>query len=340
VKQSVIATGFASYSGEDFEVNQNRRVPSGNTITDRLGVLSEWSRLRLLRLLESEELAVGELASILQMPQSTVSRHLKVLLEGGWLARRSEGTAGRYWMDPAGMASEDKALWELVRVQMGDGPQLLQDDHRLQDVLAQRRTDTVSYFGTIGGEWSTVRREMFGDSFTDEALLSLISHDWMIADLGCGTGELTARLAPIVQGVCAVDMSQAMLEAARVRLREYENVSFHEGDLLAIPLGDGSVDAACASLVLHHIADIDQAIAEMVRIVRQKNGTVLIIEMMKHDREEYRRQMGHQHLGFEPEELKGMMEDAGLGEVRYRVLTSRGEAKGPDLFVIVGKRGG
>ena len=303
-------------------------------------VLSEWSRLRLLRLLESEELAVGELAAILQMPQSTVSRHLKVLLENGWVARRSEGTAGRYWMDPQLMNEEDASLWMLIRSQMGDGPQILQDVHRLQDVLAQRRTDTVSYFGTIGSEWGVVRREMFGDSFTDEALLSLISHDWTVADLGCGTGELTARLAPIVRRIHAVDMSEAMLKAAKARLSDFENVDFHHGDLLSIPLEDGSVDAACSSLVLHHIVEVEHAIQEMVRIVRQKNGTVLIIEMMKHDREEYSRQMGHPHLGFEPMEVKGMMEDAGLDEVRYRVLTSRGEAKGPDLFVIVGKRSG
>ena len=242
-------------------------------------------------------------------------------------------------MDPQIMSIEDASLWQLVRSQMGNSPQILQDSHRLQDVLAQRRTDTVSYFGTIGGEWDAVRRDLFGDHFTDEALLSLIPPDWTIADLGCGTGELTARLASIVRSVQAVDMSEAMLKAAKTRLTNFENVEFHIGDLLSIPLKDGAVDAACASLVLHHIGEVERALGEMVRIVRPKSGMVLIIEMMEHDREEYRRQMGHQHLGFNPDKLKELMEHAGLCDIRYRVLTSTGEAKGPDLFVIVGIRG-
>jgi len=308
-------------------------------LTDRLALLSEMTRLRLLRLLEAEELGVGELASILQLPQSTVSRHLKTLLEKNWIIRRSEGTASMYRLVVESLNAESRELWELARRQLGTPPQVRQDDHRLKQVLAKRATDTIAYFGRVGGEWDAVRSELFGSSFVDEALLALLDPRWIVADLGCGTGDIAARLAPLVSAVHVVDMSKAMLAAARKRLGGHSNVKFHHGDLTNLPLADESVDAAVISLVLHHVADPETAIAEAARILRPR-GRLLVIDMLEHDREQYRQTMGHKWLGFHPSRMAEWFTAAGLGAQRTIHLPSDPSAKGPDLFALAGSRAG
>lgn len=297
------------------------------------------TRLRLLRLLEAEELGVGELASILQLPQSTVSRHLKTLLENNWIIRRSEGTASMYRLVVESLNAESRELWELARRQLGSPPQVRQDDHRLKQILARRATDTIAYFGRVGGEWDAVRSELFGSSFVDEALLALLDPKWVVADLGCGTGDIAARLAPLVAAVHVVDMSKAMLAAARKRLGGHANVEFHHGDLTSIPLHDRSVDAAIISLVLHHVAEPPAAIQEAARLLRP-HGRLLVIDMLEHDREQYRQTMGHKWLGFRPRDMAGWFTAAGLIEVRTILLPPDPSARGPDLFAIAGTRAG
>ncbi|MBL1217257.1 MAG: methyltransferase domain-containing protein [Planctomycetes bacterium] len=312
--------------------------PTHKPITDRLAVLSELSRLRLLRLLEQEELAVGEMASIVQMPQSTVSRHLKVLLEGGWIVRRSEGTAARYRMVPEGLPAEWVELWQLTRTQLGETSQIQQDEHRLAQVLADRRMDTSSYFGQVGGEWDGVREDLFGHAFADEALLALIPGDAVVADLGCGTGEIASRLAAHVKHVHCVDSSKAMLDAARRRLDECTNITFHKSDLSDLALDDGSIDIAVISLVLHHVEQPEQAVAQAARCLKAGSGRLLIVDMVEHDRDQYRFQMGHVWLGFSKETVMGWLKAVGMTKLNLTRLTADASARGPELFAAVGTR--
>lgn len=151
-------------------------------------------RLRVVRLLEREELGVGELARILQLPQSTVSRHLKVLLDAGWVHRRHQGTAGLHRVDLASIDETAKALWSIAKRQV-DAAHAASDDARLAGALADRRTDSRTFFGRVGGEWNALRRELFGNSFAHEAMLSLLDPAWTVADLGCGTGDVAELLA-------------------------------------------------------------------------------------------------------------------------------------------------
>src|SRR5688572_25746619 len=216
----------------------------------RLGTLTDLARLRILRLLDRQELSVGELARALQLPQSTVSRHLKLLHDGGWTAKRSEGTASLYRVAEQTLPEQMRALWQLTREQLGETATFQQDDARLAEVIAERRVDSKSFFGQIGGEWDALRRELFGESFTAEALLSLIHHEWVVADLGCGTGNASEMLAPLVKKVIAVDREPAMLEAARKRLAGASNVDFRQGELTKLPLKNEEVDLALVFLVL------------------------------------------------------------------------------------------
>lgn len=297
-----------------------------------LATLSDMARLRILRLLEREEMSVGELARALQLPQSTVSRHLKTLLDGGWIARRIEGTASLYWLAAEQLSDDALELWSLTKRQLGSTPTLEDDDARLAEVLAQRRQDSKSFFGRVGSEWDLLRRQLFGDQFTLEALLSLLPRNAVIADLGCGTGNAAEFLAPHVRTVIAVDREPAMLSAAKKRLAEFENVDFRRGELDDLPLDDESIDIALVLLVLHHIDDPAAVVKEIARVLKP-NGMVMIVDMTAHDRDSYRHTMGHVHLGFEQKTVEDWARNAGLDEVNYRRLRPATEGKGPGLFV-------
>lgn len=312
---------------------------ASRTIPDLLSDLADPVRVRLLRLLTREEMAVGEIAKVVQLPQSTVSRHLKVLADGGWLARRTEGTASLFASRPKELSPALGALWETVQAHLRLGPEHDEDDRRLPAVLAERRLDSQSYFGRLAGAWDDVRANLFGTSFTPHALLGLIRHDWTVADLGCGTGNGSECLAPFVERVIAVDSSLPMLEAARKRLSGRGNVEFRAGNLEALPLADGSVDAAVCVLVLHHLEEPGAAVREMSRVLRpERGGVALVVDMVPHTREEYRVSMGHRHLGFSRDRVTRMFRSAGLTAPRFVDLPGDPGGKGPGLFVAIGRR--
>jgi len=317
-------------------------APNGSnglgTIGDRLSAIADPLRLRLCRLLEREELSVGEVANVVQLPQSTVSRRLKGLADAGWLLKRPVGTATFYRLHPEGLDASNRDLWAAVRSHLtGDG-QFREDDRRLEAVLADRSTDSLAFFGRVGGEWNEVRAQLFGRGFTSRALLGLIDQDWVIADLGCGTGDAAEELAPHVREVVAVDQAQPMLDAARRRLSRFDNIRFQQGHLESLPIEDASVDAAVTLLVLHHVEEPAAALREMQRVVRP-GGAALILDMTKHDREIYQRTMGHKHLGFSADEATGLLTEAGFERVRYTALLTDADAKGPGLFVATGRKG-
>lgn len=298
-----------------------------------LATLSDLARVRVLRLLDQQELSVGELALALQLPQSTVSRHLKQLLDQHLVMKRSEGTASLYRLATADLNPAAHDLWMLLRNRLGPSTTFTHDDARLQQVLAERRTDSRSFFGRIAGEWDELRGELFGELFTLESLLSLIDPEWIVADLGCGTCNGAELIAPLVKQVIAIDREPAMLQAAQTRLGRagIRNVDFHQGELTAIPIDDNSLDAALIILVLHHLPEPALAIAETARVLRP-GGVALIVDMVQHDRESYGHTMGHRHLGFSESDVRAWAEKAGLVLQRFQRLTPDTSAKGPSLF--------
>ncbi|MBA4120536.1 MAG: ArsR family transcriptional regulator [Isosphaera sp.] len=317
-----------------------KRLPRSNLITARLATLSDPIRLRLLRLLEREELSVGELSKVVQLPQSTVSRHLRLIADGGWVSPRSEGTSTIYRLLLDDLPMDLRALWVTVRDQLGSAeqsPELAEDARRLAGVLTDRRTDTRGFFGRFAGEWDQIRDELFGRRMTFQALLPLVPHEWTIADLGCGTGNAAELLAPVVSRVIAVDQNEAMLDAARKRLSGHANIDFRRGDLESLPLASAEVDAAVCVLVLHHVPQPEAACREMARVVRP-GGVVLIVDMVEHDREWFRRSMGHRWQGFGLPEVIRVLTGAGLERPRLLTLPSDTEAKGPGLFACTARR--
>lgn len=307
-------------------------------IFDRMSALADATRSRLLLLLERHELTVGELCQVLQLPQSTVSRHLKLLGDEGWVSARAEGTSRRYRMPADRMDADARQLWQLVRGQVAALGAAEQDAQRLRSVLAQRSTRSREFFSSAAGEWDRLRAELFGRRADLVGLLGLLEESWTVGDLGCGTGQISQSLAPFVRRVIAVDGSPAMLDAARARLAGLENVETREGELESLPVADGELDAAIAFLVLHYVTEPAEALAQAARALRP-GGRLLVVDMMPHDREEYVQAMGHVWQGFEAVRLEGWMAEAGLGAFRYVPLPPDPAAKGPGLFAASARKG-
>ena len=308
-------------------------------IFDRMSALADTTRSRLLLLLERHELTVGELCAVLQLPQSTVSRHLKLLGDEEWVAGRAEGTSRRYRMAADALDPSARRLWQLVREQASALPAAGHDAERLRSVLAQRTTRSQEFFSTAAGQWDRMRAELFGPRADLLGLLGLLDEGWTVGDLGAGTGQAAASLAPFVRRVIAVDSSPAMLDAARARLGAIDNVEVRAGTLEALPIGDGELDAAVAFLVLHFVAEPADALAEAARALKP-GGRLLVVDMMPHDREDLRQAMGHVWQGFPPERLEGWARDAGLTAFRYLPLPPDPAAKGPTLFAATARKPG
>src|SRR5437588_818929 len=211
----------------------NGRAPA---ILDHLASLADTTRSRILLLLDRHELTVSQLCGIMQLPQSTVSRHLKALL-----------------------------------------------------------------------------------------------------DAGCGTGQVSAAIAPFVRHVVAVDASAAMLKAAKKRLQRFDNIDLRRGDLEELPIDDARLDAATLMMVLHHVPEPERALREVARVLKP-GGALLVVDMLPHERENYRQQMGHVWLGFSEEHIDRLFGESGFGEVMTNPLPPEAKAKGPGLFVATARR--
>ena len=189
-------------------------------IFDDLTALADATRSRMLLVLERHELTVSELCAVLQLPQSTVSRHLKTLLDAEWVASRRDGTSRYYTLalDERGPAT--RRLWALLREQVSLTPGADQDARRLRGVLGRRQSKSQEFFASAAGQWDRLREDLFGRSSYLHALPGLLDPEWIVGDLGCGTGQVAATLAPFVKQVIAVDRSSDMLQAARRRVSD------------------------------------------------------------------------------------------------------------------------
>ena len=313
----------------------NQRAPA---ILDHLASLADTTRSRLLLLLDRRELPVSQLCAVMQLPQSTVSRHLKALSDSGWVSARAEGASNVYTMTRE-LDGAARRLWALVREQVGGTPAAAEDQRRLAAALSERRARSQEFFSSSAGQWDRVRDDLFGDRFHLAALAALAQSDWIVGDLGCGTGQVSAALAPFVARVIAVDASAAMLQAAKRRLHGIENIELRRGELEALPIDEARLDAATLMLVLHHVPEPQRALAEVARVLKPR-GQAVIVDMLPHDRESYRKQMGHVWLGFSEGTVSRLLDESGFVETRFVALSPDSKAKGPALFVATGRRVG
>lgn len=301
-----------------------------------LDSLADPTRLRLLRLLEREELGVTELIDVLQLPQSTVSRHLKTLADQGWVTGRSRGPSNFYALRNGELPAAARRLWHLVKEQTEGWATVRQDGLRLEARLRERSA-SQAFFARSAERWDRLRQELYGSAFGDTALLALLGRDLVVADLACGTGVMVERLAPFAGRVLGIDNSAAMLKAARRRLGETPNVELRQGDLEELPLDDAACDAALLVLALTYVAEPGLALREAARVLRP-GGRLVVVDLLRHDREDFRRELGQLHPGFEPAALESLAQAAGFSAPRCAPLPPEPHAKGPALLLAVAER--
>jgi ArsR family transcriptional regulator len=291
--------------------------------------LGDPTRVRILALLEQEELAVHELMEALGMAQSRVSRHLGILRDAGLLRDRREGTFALYRFERPAPGPWAEA-WALASRSLAADPIASRDRAALGRVLEARAARSRSFFEAVGPEWDALRKVWNDDALRARALARVLPRDLVVADVGTGTGTLALELAAAGMRVIAVDHSKAMLEATRRKLEESgtPGVELRHGEAEALPLADGEVDAAFAHLVLQYLPAPGRALAELARVVRP-GGAVVVVDFVRHDREWMRQELGVVWLGFEPGEVAGWLVDAGLEAVRVEVQAP--SARGGDL---------
>jgi ArsR family transcriptional regulator len=303
--------------------------------------LGDPTRVRILRLLEREELVVQELMEVLGMAQSRVSRHLAILRETGLLADRRNGTYVAYRFVPP-EAGPWADAWALVTRNLADDPTTRRDDAALARVVDARSRSSRSFFESVGPEWDALRKVFDDDLLRARAITHLVPPGLRVADVGTGTGVLAFELARLGLSVVGVDNSPRMIEAAREKLaREGElpaPIEFREGDGAALPLADAEVDAAFAHMVLHSVDAPAEVVAEMARVV-SPGGAVIAVDFVRHDQEWMRRELGVVWLGFDPEEATGWFESAGLDDARVEVFPSHSRDRSlPSTFIAWARR--
>ena len=305
-----------------------------NPVFDRLTALADPIRARLLLVLERHELTVSELHAALQLPQSTVSRHLRALANAGWIVSREDGTSNRYRMAGRETHGSARRLWLSVREEVGAMATATRDAERVRGVIAARHSTSQRFFASSAAQWDKLRGELFGTRSELFALLGLLDKSWTVADLGCGTGQLSDAMAPFVRSVIAVDESPDMLRAARARLGAHRNVDVRQGALESLPIVAGELDLTVLSLVLHYVDDPPEALRG-VNTALNERGRLVMIDMLPHDRTDFRDTMGHAWLGFSAEQVTKWADEAGFGECRVSALPAAPQSAGPSLFAAV-----
>lgn len=284
------------------------------TRLDMFRALGDASRLRMVMLLRQVELAVGELAQLLNQSQPRVSRHLKILEDSGLVERRKEGS----WVFVRMVKSPgvdalctllDDLPMTAAEAALHDG-----DRQRLAAVQSERDMAAARYFALHAAEWDGIRSLYVAEEEVERAILDILGKRRLghLVDVGTGTGRMAAILGPLATRVTAIDRSPEMLRIARSRLAAGPlPVELMLGDFLQLPFGAASIDSIVMHQVLHYATAPGAVIAEAARVLRP-SGHLLIVDFAPHDREELRKDAAHARLGFSDGQLRGWFASTGL----------------------------
>jgi len=281
-------------------------------LVDTFRALADPTRLRIVALLRSMELSVGELAQVLGQSQPRVSRHIGLLCDAGLATRRREGS----WVFLAPAASAVMtSLYALIDdAEAGGGDGVREADAaRLQAVRADRATAAAQYFAEHARQWDAIRSLHVADAEVEATMRALLGdHLGRLVDVGTGTGRMLELFGGAADVATGVDRSPEMLRLARAKLVEAGRLGdLRQGDIAALPLADASADTVIVHQVLHYLQAPDAALRECARIVAP-GGRLLVVDFDAHDREELRSAHAHARLGFTDAQIAHWLDAAGL----------------------------
>jgi ArsR family transcriptional regulator len=296
--------------------------------SNRLKVFADATRVRLLALLEGEELTVAELSAITQLAQPRVSTHLAKLKEAGLVRDRRAGVSAYYRFDDAALDPAQRALWQSISTG-SDDPLLRQDAERVPAVLATRAADqnwADSVAGDMERHYSPGRT---WEALARTALPLLEPGD--VLDIASGDGVLAELLAPHAQRYVCIDTSPRVVAAAAERLRRFPNVEVREGDMHALPFADAGFDLVVLMHALTYAAKPAQAVAEAARMLKP-GGRLLLSSLANHQHRAAVEAYGHSNLGFSAKDLRRFATRAGLQVTSCETVTRE---KRPPHFEVI-----
>lgn len=301
-------------------------------IDPTLRALADSTRLRIMRLLATMELAVGELAQVLGQSQPRVSRHVRILCDAGLAERRKEGA----WVFLRSAIAEDRApplgaaAARLLAVAESDdagfAARCAEDRRHLAAIRAAREAQAAAYFARHAAEWDTLRVLHTPDEPVEAALSRALEGEGLgaLLDVGTGTGRMAELFAARAAHVTGLDNSPEMLRIARARLQHLpaDSHDLVQGDFTALPFADGSFDTVLFHQVLHYAQEPETVLAEAARVTRE-GGRIAVVDFAAHDREELRSQHAHARLGFSDEQMLALLTEAGFAAAAPIALPGR-----------------
>ena len=295
-------------------------------IINSFKALSDETRLRIFNLLLNHELSVNEIVTLLEMGQSRISRHLKILSDSGLIKMRRDGL----WAFYSAPGSEDiKPLADICLEYIKGEPLFGEDMRSLEKYIRDRGEKRREFFNSIAGEISEIKKGILGDIPLNDIIAELIDVKGKAADLGCGNGELLRILAANGTNVIGVDRSPVMLKEAGKKLKGFhrELYDLRLGEIEHLPMREGETECAVLSMVLHYVDRPAMAIEECGRVVK-KGGSLIIADITAHSNESLRGDYGHRWLGFDENIMCSWIEEAG-----FKIKTSECFKGGKGLYI-------
>ena len=320
-----LVTDLAAYPAHDGDVrvaqadSDRRTAPpiaalQPGSVLDLFRALGDSTRLRILALLQHMELAVGEIAQLLDQSQPRVSRHIRLLEEVAVVERRREGSWVFVRLAADGPGAEALRVLQMLAPNDCEQAAIAADRQRLSAIQAERDAAARRYFDAHAHEWDGIRSLHIAEDEVERAITRILDgavHGHLL-DIGTGTGRMVEMLGPVASRITALDRSPEMLRFARTRLTGSGlPVDLVHGDFAAIPLPDGDVGTVIMHQVLHYARAPEAVIGEIARVLAP-GGTALVVDFAPHEREELRREAAHARLGFSDAQMRGWFAAVGL----------------------------
>lgn len=303
-----------------------------------LRALSDQTRLRIVALLESNELSVNELQEVTRLGQSRISTHLGLLTDCELLCSRRDGKRSFYKLNP----KADAVTAEFIQLAIRGAKELPEHDSdqiNLKRVLQRRGEQAQEYFNQVAGRFDRV----YGPGRSWQAfghLLLRILPPIVVADLGAGEGLLSELLARRCKKVIAVDNSEKIVAfgAAKAKKNGLKNLEFRQGDLQNPPVEPNSVDLVVLSQALHHASDPAEAIRSALNILRS-GGQIMILDLLKHTFDKAGELYGDRWPGFAESDLHRWLEEAGFKKVEISIVAAEEQPPHFQTLLASGEKG-